>query len=270
MANRLKKALEEKQVLLGMQAFSGSPSFVEVMGLAGFDWVSIDMEHSPATFETVLQMTRTADAAGIIPLVRVAQNDPREILHALDAGGAGIIVPHVNSAEELRRALAACRYPPDGVRGTCMMVRGARYGFEEWGAFYRKLNEDVVVVPLIEEREGVEDFDAMLEVEGVDVYWLAVADLGQSYGFPGATFEHPGMRAIATDLVAKAKRAGKAMMIPVSPRLDREYCEYLVGLGFRLLSFGSDMSVFAKACKQAASYARDIRESLLKQQPTGR
>lgn len=262
MGNRLKKALDEKRVLIGMQVFSGSPTFLEILGLAGFDWVSIDMEHSPTTFDTVLQMTRTADSAGIIPLVRVAANDPHQILHALDAGGAGIIIPHVNTAEELQQAVAACRYPPDGIRGTCSMVRGARYGFEQWDTFYKKLNEEVIVVPLVEEKEGVQNFDAMLKVDGVDVYWLAVGDLGQSYGFPGASFEHPGMRAIASEVIEKANRAGKAMMIPVAPKLEGEYCQYLVDLGFRLLSFGTDIALFARSCRQATSDVAKIREGL--------
>lgn len=262
MANRLTKALEEKKVLIGMQAFAASPTFVELLGLTGFDWVSIDMEHSATTFETVVQMTRAADASGIIPLVRVAENDPALILHALDAGGAGIIIPHVNTADELRAAVSACRYPPDGTRGTCSTVRGARYGIGKWEELYKKSNREVIVVPLIEEREAVENFDAMLQVEGVDVYWLAVGDLGQNYGFPGASFEHPGMRAVATEVIEKAKQAGKAMMIPVAPKLEPEYCDYLVDMGFRLLSYGTDIRVFERTCTKAASHVAKIRDRI--------
>lgn len=262
MANRLTKALEEKKVLIGMQAFSGSPTFVELLGATGFDWVSLDMEHSASTFETVVHMARAADAYGIIPLVRIAENEPSLILHALDTGAAGIIIPHCNNAHELRQAVAACRYPPDGIRGKCQTVRGARYGIGSWDELYRKLNSEVIVVPLIEEREAVEDFDEMLKVDGVDVYFLAVGDLGQNYGFPGASFEHPGMRAIAMEVVEKANKAGKAMMIPVSPKLEPEYCDYLVDLGFRLLSYGTDIRVFERTCSKATAHVAKIRERL--------
>lgn len=253
MANRLKEALQKKKILIGMQVFSGSPTFVEILGLAGFDWVSIDMEHSPITFETVLQMTRTADAAGIIPLVRVAENDPGEILHALDAGAAGVIVPHVNTPEELERVVQACRYPPDGIRGTCTTVRGARYGFEPWNTFYKKLNQDVIVVPLIEERQAVENFDGMVAVEGVNIFWVGISDLGQSYGLAGASFEHPVLQAAAKEVIAKATKAGKAVMAPVAPLLSLEYARELIDMGFKLLSFGTDISVFRRSCQQIAA-----------------
>jgi 2-keto-3-deoxy-L-rhamnonate aldolase RhmA len=263
MSTRLKRALEEKELLIGMQIFTANPTAVEIMGYAGFDWVSIDMEHSATSFESVEHMIRAADAGRIIPLVRVAQNDPQTISHALDAGAAGIIVPHVNTAEDVARALSACRYPPAGMRGVCQGVRGAGWGFQfrSWDKVYKVLNEEVVVVPMIEERQAVENFDAMLQIEGVDVYFIGMADLGPSYGWPGATFEDPRMREIAINLAKKARAAGKAMMAPVAPNLDREYCEYLVGLGIRLLSYGTDVLLFAKECREGATAVADIRSA---------
>lgn len=263
MVNPLKKALVQKHLLKGMQVFSTNPAAIEILGLAGFDWVSIDMEHTPLSFETVAHLVRAADAAGVVPLVRVSHNDGIEIMHALDTGAAGVIIPHVSTAEDLTSAIRHARYPPDGDRGVCPIVRGARYGFGDWNSTYQEINRGVVVVPLVEEQAGVRNFDDMVQVDGADIYWLAVGDLSQSYNLPGASLEHPVLRQVAADLVGKATRAGKVMMATVSPKLDKSYAQFLADLGFRLLSFGADLSVFARACRQIAQDVSEIRASLL-------
>lgn len=256
MGNLLLERLQGKPVLLGMQNFTGSSAIVEILGYAGFDWVSLDMEHSPAGFETIEHMARAANASGIVPLVRVAHNDAMLIMRALDRGVAGVIVPHVLSRMDLERALRAARYPPEGERGACSTARPCRYGLDSWVTYYQRANLEVMVVPLVEDKAGVESFDELLAVDGVDIYSIGLRDLAQSLGLPGSDFTNPRLRELAKEMNAKALDAGKALMAPVAPVLSLEYADVLTELGFKLLSYGVDESVFAKACASVVAHFR--------------
>ena len=249
MSMDFRKRLAKPGPLFGMQAFAGSPALVEIMGHAGLDWVSLDMEHTPWDFERIEHLARAADAAGIAPLVRVAQNDPILIMKALDAGTAGVIVPHINSRASLEQALAAAIHPPHGMRGVCSTVRATKYSFDYGKDFFEKVRRDVVVVPLVEEKSAIEAFDELLAVENVPVYWIGISDLAASLGIAGADFQHPQRAEIGRDLVRRARAAGKDLMCTVAPRITPDYADYLIGLGFRLISYGVDLSFFARSMK---------------------
>src|SRR6516162_5714677 len=149
MANELLRRIREKNTIIGMQCFTGSPALVEIMGYSGFDWVSIDMEHTTISFADVEHLTRAAQCSGMIPLVRINENEPKLIMKSLDAGAAGVIIPHVTSAADIQKALSAARFAPDGERGKCGQVRGSRYGADgvAWKDYWRKANADVIIVP---------------------------------------------------------------------------------------------------------------------------
>ena len=256
MANQLVERAGKKK-LVGMQCFTGSPALVEIMGYSGFDWVSIDMEHTSLNFMEVEHLTRAAQCGGVIPMVRVMDNESRQIMKALDAGAAGVIIPHVQSAEDVKSALAAARFYPEGERGKCGLVRGARYGADgvPWKNYWKKANQDVIVMPLIEDKTGIENLDEILAVEGVDVFWLGAGDLAQSYGVPGADLTKDPLLSVTKDLIAKTKAAGKVMLGPSSPVNTVEYCRGLLKMGFDGISFGTDISIFRGACAEVASLA---------------
>jgi 2-keto-3-deoxy-L-rhamnonate aldolase RhmA len=257
MANQLLERARHKK-LVGMQCFTGSPALVEIMGYSGFDWVSIDMEHTSISFGEVEHLTRAAQCAGTIPLVRVMDNDPRLIMRSLDAGAAGVIIPHVQSAAGVQAALAAARFYPEGERGKCGLVRGAKYGADgvAWKDYWRKANQNVIVMPLIEDKTGIENLDEILAVEGIDVFWLGAGDLAQSYGVPGADLTKDPLRSVAKDLIAKSKAAGKLMLGPSSPVNTVEYCRGLLDMGFGGISFGTDISVFRGVCADIMSLSK--------------
>lgn len=242
--------------LLGMQCFTGSPALVEILGHAGFDWVSLDMEHSPSDFAQIEHLARAANVSGITPLVRVAQNSPLLIMKALDAGAAGVIVPHISSRGDLERAVEATIYEPKGVRGACSSVRASRYGFERWASFVERSNAEVVVVPLIEDKAAIDAFDDLLKVDSVPVYWIGISDLGQSLGLPGADFQHPQLAALAKDLSKRAADAGKHLMATVAPTMTTDYAEYLISIGFRLISYGADLRLFGRTVADIAAKLR--------------
>jgi 2-keto-3-deoxy-L-rhamnonate aldolase RhmA len=110
MANGLLERLKKKRVILGMQCFTGSTALVEILGYSGFDWVSIDMEHTTLSFAEVENLIRAAQVSGMIAMVRVLDNEPHLIAKALDCGAAGVIVPHIQCADDVKRALKAARY----------------------------------------------------------------------------------------------------------------------------------------------------------------
>jgi 2-keto-3-deoxy-L-rhamnonate aldolase RhmA len=255
MPNGLKERLKTKKSIIGMQCFTGSAALVEIMGFSGFDWVSIDMEHTTISFADVENLTRAAEVSGMIPLVRVAENEPLLIAKSLDCGAAGVIVPHIQSADDLRKALAAARFAPDGDRGKCGQVRGSRYGADgvPWSKFWKRANDNVIILPLVEEKEGIENLDEILAVDGVDVLWIGIGDLAQSYGVPGAPLTEEPLLSVAKEAIAKTKAAGKVLLAPSSPIHTHEYCRQLLAMGFDGISYGTDTSIFRNVCRDAMS-----------------
>lgn len=253
MPNALVERLKTKKSIIGMQCFTGSAALVEIMGYSGFDWVSIDMEHTSISFADVENLTRAAQVSGMLPLVRVADIEPLLIMKALDSGAAGVIVPHVQTADDLKFAVAAAKFAPEGERGKCGQVRGSNYGADgvPWSEFWKKANDNVIVLPLIEEKEGVENLDEILAVDGVDVLWLGIGDLAQSYGVPGAPLNREPLLSVAKEVVAKTRAAGKVMLAASSPLHTIEYCRELLEMGFGGISYGTDTSIFRNACRDA-------------------
>jgi 4-hydroxy-2-oxoheptanedioate aldolase len=244
-ATSLKERLKSQPMSLGIQCFSGSPTLVEILGHAGFDWVSLDMEHSPTGLETIEHLARAAKAGGTIPLVRVAHNDPIEIMRALDRGVEGVIVPHIASVKDLETAVAATRYPPHGDRGTCTSTRASAWGLQ-WKEYAARVAFDTILVSIIEDPEGMEVLDDLLKVDGGDVFWLGTRDLTQSMGLQDEDLHHPQLAELARDFCDRVTAAGKLAMATVGPLLSLEYAQYLHSLGFQCLSYGTDVKNFGK------------------------
>lgn len=245
--------LKEGRPMLGMQNFTGSPAMTEILGHAGFDWVSIDMEHCPTDFATVENLVRAADCVNLTSIVRVTENKPILISKALDAGAAGVFVPHVSSVKELEYAVESSIYGPRGHRGACSTTRPAAYGGHPWKDYVARSNESVFVIPLIEDQAGLDAFDDMLKVKEVPAYWLGVTDMTVSLGIPGADFYNPKLADMARDMNRRAAAAGKALMVTVTPTLNVEYARHLVALGFQLVSYGVDLRVFLIAARDIAT-----------------
>lgn len=248
--------LAKSGILVGTQCFTGSPAIVEILGHSGWDWVSLDMEHATTEFAHIEHLVRAADCSGIVALVRVAENHPLLISKALDTGAAGVIVPHISSRADLEKAVAATQYPPHGVRGACSTTRATTYGTEPWKEYVVRANKGVVVVPLIEDQAGINAFDELLGVDNVPVYWIGITDLTVSLGYPGADFWHPELAAMAKSLNQRAAAAGKELMIAAAPHLRADYIKHLISLGFRLISIGTDLSLYRQSVNNIAKEVR--------------
>ncbi|WP_210495306.1 HpcH/HpaI aldolase family protein [Microvirga antarctica] len=253
MALPFKERLAKGEPVFGSFAFLASPDIVEIMGLAGFDYVIIDLEHSPKDWSAVANMIRAAELHGMAALIRVRENSEKSILEALELGAAGIVLPFVQSADDIVRAARAMNYPPRGMRGTCTLTRAARYGgvratFLEHS---QQQNERVVLIAQIEDKLGVDNIQDILACEpGIDALIVGRSDLASSLGRPGQV-EDPLVLA-ATDQVIRAarlhKRAVPSGIGLYSPQEAGKWVEAGVGLFF----YSADSGMMVDAARTAA------------------
>lgn len=249
MQNKVREKLSGGANLVGMMHFTGSPMMIEVMASAGMDFANIDMEHSPIGVELVAHLIRTADAAGITPFVRVPSVDPGMIKQVLNLGASGVIVPHATKQDCLD-AVAAVRYAPEGVRGSCPAIRAATYTQPDWAKWTRHANATISVIPLLEEKAEIDAADEILSIDGVDIVFLGPFDYSVAMGIPGANFDHPVMAGALDRLVKAATSRGKCVMTSVGARIDTNYARQIFARGVRLISYSADALVFLEACRQ--------------------
>ena len=235
--NPVKARLAAGEAVLGCWLSMASPIAAEVVGLAGYDCVMIDHEHGPGSLLDAVGIMQAVAASGASPLMRVPWNDPVYIKRALDAGVEGLMVPSVGSAEEARAAVAACRYPPHGVRGSAYgSVRASDYGLS--GPRYRDTAAgNLLLVCQIETVAGVEAVPEIARVPGIDVLFLGPYDLSGSLGRLGR-FDDPEVAA----LIGRAERAilDSGLCYGSLPSPLRTAQE-LLAAGCRFLLAGSDI-----------------------------
>jgi len=201
----------------------------EMIGDVGLDWVAIDTEHTATDLQTLQNLLI---ALGDTPtLARAPGKDPDHIKRLLDMGADGVIVPQIDSADEARRAVAACKYPPFGIRGTGPR-RPSRYGLDE-KAYLAAANESTIVAIMIETVAGVEDFEALLEVEGLDACMIGAVDLSASMGLL-PDFDDPRVIATIDAVAAKARAAELLAQFALTDAADRSVKTYSGGMRRRL------------------------------------
>ena len=178
--NRLKQLWREGKPALGVWVSTGDPYVVESLGRAGFDWVLIDMQHGMGIdVGRAVACLQALSGAEAVALVRLPWNQPEYFQWVLDAGAQGVLVPLVNTPEDARRAVQACRYPPLGNR-SFGPNRARLYGPD----YFERANDEVALLVQVETREAVEQAEAIARVEGVDALYIGPADLAISMGLP--------------------------------------------------------------------------------------
>ncbi len=203
--------LRAGECVCGPFVFSPDPAHTELAGLAGFDFVIVDLEHAPLAVGDVLAHVRAAAGAGLSVLVRVADDTPGAAARLLDAGAAGIVFPHVGlSPERTAAAIAALRYGPEGNRPACTGVRAGGYGQRDFGDYVRRSNAETLAIGLIEDAAAVERIEEVLSSVALDVVLPGPGDLAASLGLPG-DLAHPRVRAEVDRIVAAAEARGLAV-----------------------------------------------------------
>lgn len=242
--NTLKVRMAAGQPVLGLLNSVPSPWLVEMMAYAGYDFVILDMEHLAVNPETIEGLVRAAECAGLVPLIRVPACVPDAITRALDTGALGVVVPRVNSPEQARLAVSASRYHPLGNRG----ITGGRttgFGTLDLPTYMSRANSEVLVVVMIEDREGVDRVDEILAVPGIDWVLEGALDMSQSYGVPGQA-QHPEVQAALARVAAACRRNGvEFCAIPRLPEQSAKWRE----AGVKALLLGEDRGLLFRQLK---------------------
>ena len=232
MINQLKKKLHNGEVAVGSFVTVPSSNMTEIVGMMGYDFVVIDMEHAPIDIAMAEDMIRAANVVDITPIVRVTHNSPHLILRAFDIGAHGIHVPDINTEKEAKEAVASSKYGPQGKRGLAG-VRALKYGLRgPISDLTARANEETMVIAHIEDIAAVNNLDALLEVDGIDVYYLGPVDLSNSMGIPGQV-GNPKVQHMVTESIRRISQAGK---IAGCISVESEDAKRFIDLGARYIA----------------------------------
>ena len=248
--NRFKDAIRQGQVQLGFWSSLASSYSTEVIAGSGFDWICIDTEHSPVDLENVLSQLQAMAPYAAAPVVRVPWNDMVTIKRYLDIGAQSLLIPYVQTAEEASAAVANTRYPPEGVRGVALTTRASRFGRLEHYA--RQAHKEICVLVQVETALGLQNLEAIAEVDGVEVIFIGPADLHAAFGHVGET-GIPAVLDRIDDAIIRIKKAGKAagVFAPIP-----EHAEHWLALGAQVVAIGADIGLLARESEKLLSRFR--------------
>lgn len=231
----LKANFKQNKLTIGSWVTLGHTSIAEIMAKSGFDWLVVDLEHSAITLEQAQQLIQVIELRGVVPLVRVGENDPNLIKRVMDMGACGVIVPMVNSEDDAVKAVSAVKYPPLGTRGVGL-ARAQGYGME-FEKYKNWVNKQSIVIVQIEHIKAVENLKEILSVDGVDGFIVGPYDLSGSLGRPGE-FEHLDMKRLLRNIMEVSKKmhkpAGFHVIQPDAGDLLKKIKEGYKFLGFSL------------------------------------
>jgi 4-hydroxy-2-oxoheptanedioate aldolase len=245
--NRLKRALRDGQVQIGLWSGLSSHIAAEIVAGAGFDWILIDTEHSPTELADVHRQLQAMQGSGTAAMVRLPWNDPVVFKRLLDLGVQSLLVPYVQNADEARRAVAATRYPPDGIRGVATTTRASRYGRVK--DYVGRAHDEICVIVQVETRAALARLETIAAVDGVDGLFIGPSDLAADMGHLGDS-AHPEVRAAIDDAIGRIRATGKAAGILAPVEGD---ARHWLELGSTLLAVGSDVSILARQADALAS-----------------
>lgn len=239
--NPLKKSLREGKSVIGMTVSIPSADVVLQAARVGFDFVWIEMEHSPITLESVRNMVLATQGTGLVPLVRVPVNEIWTAKRALDAGALGVIFPFTSTPELAKQAVDACRYPPLGRRGAGPGLASLRWPAPQGYADFADKNALVIII--IEEKRAVENIDAILDVPGIDVVFIGPNDLSYSYGDRGRQTDQ--VKAAIARVLAAAKKRG----IPAGRTGGSGDIKSHIAQGFQFFQGSSEIGLIATGAR---------------------
>jgi len=222
---------------------------------AGYDWLFIDSEHGTITPHDISQICLAALPVGVAPIVRVCTGALDEGTRALDNGALGIIVPHVDTPEQARRLVDAFRFAPLGHRSTGGPP--AQFGYRPPGAaeLQRTLNAEVLVIPMIETPQAVENAEAIAAIAGIDALLIGTNDLSLEMGIPGQV-GHERVRAAYRQVAAACRKHGK--VLAMGGVYDQELASLYIGMGARMILAGSDHNLLLEAATRRAEFLRTV------------
>ncbi len=240
-SNPFKQALAAGKRQLGLWSMTRDPAVSEMLAGCGFDWITIDCEHTPNDIDRVLSMLQAMAPYPTEAVVRVTQLDPAEIKRILDIGARNIVVPYVQSVEEAELAAASVAYPPQGIRGVAGATRASLFGTAP--DYTKRAREGICLVIQIETRAGLDLIEEIAAVDGIDGMFIGPADLAASLGHPG-DIKHPEVEAAILDAIARIRAAGKAAGFLSA---DQELLDKVVAAGGTMMGIDIDMTLLRRS-----------------------
>jgi len=249
--NSFKTAVLSRQTVIGTWLMSGSASVAEALGSSGLDFVVVDMEHTPIDVPQTIDILRALAGTRAQAVTRIPWNDPVMVKRVLDAGAQSLMFPQVQTVEEARMAVAATRYPPQGMRGVAGVHRASRYGAVN--NYLSRAEESLCVIVQLETPSALRELQAIAEVPGVDSLFIGPADLSAALGHLG-DIGHPEvqdrLREAAEACVALGKPCG---IVGPNPSMVRRYLDY----GYSWVAVGADLGLMLGRVHECL---RDISE----------
>ena len=254
--NNVRLKLADNHIAVGMGVRQGRTSdTVMVAKACGFDWLFIDMEHNSMDIDAAAQLCVAALPSGVTPIVRVPGPESYHATRILDAGAMGVIVPHVDTAEQAHDTVEICKFPPLGKRSVPGSMPQLGFASLSQADCCRILNDNTLVIVMLETAAAIEAADEIAAVEGIDVLLIGTSDLSADLGVPGQ-FDHPEIRAAYEGVIAACAKHHKSpgMGGIYTPSLMATY----INMGARFLLGGSDLSFLLHAGRERMDFLRQV------------
>ncbi|MDO4549322.1 MAG: aldolase/citrate lyase family protein [Clostridia bacterium] len=253
-AELLREKFARNEMVVGGHVFTCDSQITEAMGLHGFEFMWIDMEHTVFSLETVLHHLQAASSAGCAGIVRVPWNDPIRVKPVLEMGPDGIIFPMINTAEEARKAVAACTYPPGGIRGVGPR-RAQQYNRLSLADYLADVDKTFLRIVQIEHIDAVRNLREILSVPGVDLAMIGPCDLSGSIGLLGQT-RHPEVIKLYDEIQRVCREMGKPFGVSIGAG-DEENIRDFIRRGVNMLGCGDDTSYISMGCERTFKLISD-------------
>jgi 4-hydroxy-2-oxoheptanedioate aldolase len=245
--NRLKQRLASGETLYGCWLGMADAYAAEMAATCGFDWLLIDGEHAPNDLRSTMAQLAVIEPSPSLPVVRLRDDDPARIKQMLDAGAQSLLIPMIESAEQAKRALAATRYPPEGIRGVgSALARASR--FSAVPDYLTTANDQICLILQVESRAGLAALDEILAIPGIDSVFIGPADLAADMGHLGNA-SHPEVRAAVMDALARIAASGKAAGVL---SIDDAFVADCLNAGARFVGVGIDVLAYVDALRARA------------------
>lgn len=252
----IKKRLQKGETLTGCWLNIGSSLTAEIVGLSGFDWALIDLEHGGGHEKDVVTQLQALEHTQAAAIVRVESTQRQRIGRILDWGAEGIMCPRLNNADEARAVASALHYPPNGSRGVAKMVRASSFG-RNFPDYYKGSPDTILGIVQIETAEVLNHLDEVAAIPGIDVLFIGPSDLSMELGVFGQ-FDHPKFKNALQATVSAADKSGKAVGILLANPDD--FARYR-DLGIRFIACGADASFVAQGAKTMADKLNAARDA---------
>jgi len=247
---------KKKELVVGTMLQSNDSCIAELFGRVGYDFVWIDAEHGPLDKGDILKMIMAAQGAGIAAFVRVAWNDPVLVKPIIDMGADGIIFPMTFNAEDARRAVRSCLYPPAGNRSSGP-IRVISYGFDNELEYIKKSDSSIWKILQIEHIDAVNNLDEILSVEGIDTIHVGPWDLSGSIGLLAQT-EHPEVQKLCDIIEKKVKEHRIPFGAGTGP--DVKSVEKWVARGVSWVNVSADYELLVKSASEILREVRNLKK----------